>query len=554
MPNYDTQRYRKIITYDASGNVIGASNPLPVEITDGTNTTSVSSDGQLHVVQEGKLDENNSTTTPLLAAATFTGVATDISAYATIAIVVETDVASAIHGLAIQFSSDNITWHDGEKYTLTAGATRFFTPPAQQKYYRLIYTNGGVDQLAFHLHSMLKKTPIKWSSKNINEAIYDEDDAELVKAVITGKRTDGSFDNVNLTNGNNMKISLEELEVGISSNSKAQLNVTQFLADGTEGMKIADSIIPSLKATVSSNRNLQVSTPVRLVGNAFDNSTLDTNFWTPTITNGGNIIVQGEVELATSAIANGTAKLESIRKGRFVVGNPMEFKTTCEWYSVGNTDNLRRIGCYDVNNGYFFQLDGTTFSIGTRTNRSGGPVDTLVNSGSFNGDSTTFVPGISRHKCAIQYTTSAVFFLIDGVLIHKVTLDHANSATTFTFPITMENNNDNGNTTDNYFHAIGAIINRLGARITNPQYYHLSGNAATHILKYSAGILNKIMFNNTSGISITIYDNYAASGNVIGIITTTSGAIGEWRYRVPFNNGLTLVTTGNGLDATIVYE
>ncbi len=31
MPNYDTQRYRKIILYDVEGNVISESNPLPVD-------------------------------------------------------------------------------------------------------------------------------------------------------------------------------------------------------------------------------------------------------------------------------------------------------------------------------------------------------------------------------------------------------------------------------------------------------------------------------------------------------------------------------------------
>lgn len=323
---------------------------------------------------------------------------------------------------------------------------------------------------------------------------------------------------------------------------------------GGQKTKINDSIITGRSVGVSPNRNLQTASAFRLVGTAFDGDTLDTNFWTSTVTNGGTVTIGGEAELETNTTANGTAKLESVRKGRFIVGTPMEFKTTLEWKTVGDADNLRRIGCYDSQNGFFVQLDGTTFSIGTRTYATGSAVDTLVNSGSFNGAVSTYAPGTTRHKCLIQYTARAVYLIIDGVYIHKVSLDHENSPMTYTFPITIENINDNSNATNNQFHIVGAVISRIGEFITNPTYYHVSGNAGTHILKRTAGVLQKIIFNNTSGTSITIYDNFAGSGTVIGIITTTQAAIGEWTYNAPFSTGLTLVTVGNGLDATIVYE
>ena len=55
---------------------------------------------------------------------------------------------------------------------------------------------------------------------------------------IQGQKTNEEFDFVSLTNGANMKVSLEEIESGISSNSNSQLNVTPFHADGTEGALI----------------------------------------------------------------------------------------------------------------------------------------------------------------------------------------------------------------------------------------------------------------------------------------------------------------------------
>ena len=191
------------------------------------------------------VDDNNTTTTPLVADAVFTGTATDITHYAGIAILVEADQAGT---LTVQFSGNGTDWHEGESYDILANATKFFTPPAQAQYFRIVYTNGDTDQTEFHLHTVLKKYPIRWSAHNIDDPIEDQDDAELVKSVITGKKANGVYDNVSLTNGANMKISLEELESGISTNSNSQLKTTIYdeggipasVDDSTESLQIID--------------------------------------------------------------------------------------------------------------------------------------------------------------------------------------------------------------------------------------------------------------------------------------------------------------------------
>lgn len=58
--------------------------------------------------------------------------------------------------------------------------------------------------------------------------------AIIVAAQIYGLRADGTIGVVNVTNGNNLKMSLEELETGVSSNNKSQLNVTMFDSSGNE--------------------------------------------------------------------------------------------------------------------------------------------------------------------------------------------------------------------------------------------------------------------------------------------------------------------------------
>ena len=186
------------------------------------------------------VDANNSTTTPLGIAGVFTGTATDILSYSAISILVYSDEASATKGLSVEFSVTGTDWHEGESYTITAGSTKFFTPPAQSKYYRIKYTNGATAQTDFHLHAVLKRNSIKWSSHNIDDAIKDQDDAELTKSVITGKRTDGIYDNVSLTNGANMKVSLEEFDSSFIDNP---LPITSHELLVGEGLVTGQSVV-----------------------------------------------------------------------------------------------------------------------------------------------------------------------------------------------------------------------------------------------------------------------------------------------------------------------
>ena len=164
----------------------------------------VNSEGQLHVVERGKVDLLNSTIIPLLASATFTGGAVDILDYSAITILVGADVTGT---LKVQYGPDGIDWHDGESYDIEAGAEKFFTPPTQSAYYRLVYTNNGTPQTLFFIHSVLKKQSVKWSSHNIDMPITDQDDAEVVKSVLTGKTPSGIYTNVKVSADGDLTIS-----------------------------------------------------------------------------------------------------------------------------------------------------------------------------------------------------------------------------------------------------------------------------------------------------------------------------------------------------------
>jgi len=87
-------------------------------------------------------------------------------------------------------------------------------------------------------------------------------------------------------------------------------------------------------------------------------------------------------------------------------------------------------------------------------------------------------------------------------------------------------------------------------------YRNLLANATT-TLKTGPGKLYRIVINNAgvSGNTLTIYDNTAASGTLVGVVDTVelNGRVLE--YNLNLQTGLTVVmATGTAADITVVYS
>ena len=304
---------------------------------------------------------------------------------------------------------------------------------------------------------------------------------------------------------------------------------------------------------VNPTSELAISPVYRMVGTSFDGTVLDPNFWTPTydagprgtITQGG-----GAVTLETSAATNSFAKYVSVRKARFVAGSAQLFTAGMGGTIDPIAGNLRRIGAYDTNNGFFFELDGTTFSVGTRKATS----DSLVNSGSFNGDiGISWIPTTGVfYKMQIEFTPLAVNWYVNGKKLHSIKAPMLSD--TLTLPITMENINTTNNTNIDFI-CVGAYIARQGELVTNPTYKHIP-SSGTYNCKIGAGMLHGIAINNPSAAcNLTVYDNTSAAGATIAIMALTTKVITPFfmNYNLPFSTGLTIVTSAAS-DFTIIYE
>lgn len=188
------------LAVDVSGNAQAlVNNPAgagAVNIQDGGNSITV--DGTVTVSAGRTVSAANSTATPLGISGVFTGAWTDALGFSGVSVIAKASQASAALGLVIQWSSDGTNIDDTDSYTLAANTGKQYSFGLMARYFRVIYTNGVVAQATFRLQTILHTGYFKPSSHRLGDNITDEDDSEIVKAVITGKRPDGSYGPINI--------------------------------------------------------------------------------------------------------------------------------------------------------------------------------------------------------------------------------------------------------------------------------------------------------------------------------------------------------------------
>lgn len=157
--------------------------------------TGKSTDGQYLNQRADGVSMGNSTNATLLAGATFTGPWEDVLGYANITITCIADVASATDGLKLEYSTDGVNVDSSDLFTTSAGNGNQYSCGATARYFRVRYVNGGTNQSSFRLQTIYHITAPKPSTHRIDDSISGQNDAELTKAVITGKNPDGTFVN-----------------------------------------------------------------------------------------------------------------------------------------------------------------------------------------------------------------------------------------------------------------------------------------------------------------------------------------------------------------------
>lgn len=139
----------------------------------------------------------NSTSTPLAGGGAFIGTFESTLPFVEGGVMVISDQPSATDGLRIEQSIDGIQFADVDVYTIAANNGKQYTFALNSRFFRVTYTNGPTPQTRFELSTIFRRTGAKPSSHRINDTIITQDDAELVKSVLSGQITGGgSFVNI----------------------------------------------------------------------------------------------------------------------------------------------------------------------------------------------------------------------------------------------------------------------------------------------------------------------------------------------------------------------
>lgn len=139
-------------------------------------------------MSQEKVSTSNSTITTLSAGSVFTGTSEDIHYYHSIVINVQSDRNSSDNGLSFEFSTDRENWDTKTTQSYLAKVNRTFHIEIKARFFRIVYTNGTVDQGLFRLQTIFTYSEIGSTSKNLMSDTYVSD--QVQGTVIAAVRND----------------------------------------------------------------------------------------------------------------------------------------------------------------------------------------------------------------------------------------------------------------------------------------------------------------------------------------------------------------------------
>jgi len=164
----------------------------------------------MRVRMTGHICNENSSQVPLWANEIFVWDWQDALNYWVVAISVISDQNSLTDWLIVEWSSDMITVAQDDKATIIANNWKTFTYWPASRYVRITFKNWPIAQTKFELETSLRSVYVKPSSHRIADSIIWDDDAELVKSIITWLRDDWIFWNVILDNENRLQVNSQD--------------------------------------------------------------------------------------------------------------------------------------------------------------------------------------------------------------------------------------------------------------------------------------------------------------------------------------------------------
>src|SRR5208282_3617654 len=123
-----------------------------------------------------------------VASQVFIGTAVDCTAspVSTVSMFAISDKASFASGAQLQWSQDNTNWDKVQDVTANAGECAFVSDKVRARYCRAVFINGSTTQTYFRLQTLFSYTNTSGTVRDLDTSIGGDDEAQLVRAVLTG--------------------------------------------------------------------------------------------------------------------------------------------------------------------------------------------------------------------------------------------------------------------------------------------------------------------------------------------------------------------------------
>ena len=160
----------------------------------------------------GEISLKNVSETPLGAGGVYTGEFEDVKDVAFMSITVSSDVESATAGLKFQWAVNgvDVDLEDSTKVGASIGLPgRAFAITPRAHYFRVVYVNGPVAQSIFRLGVIHHSSGTGLISRPIGRVLSNENFAQVVRAVLSAQKADGTYVNLKATDDGRLIVKID---------------------------------------------------------------------------------------------------------------------------------------------------------------------------------------------------------------------------------------------------------------------------------------------------------------------------------------------------------
>lgn len=208
--HHTTANAKKVVQVTPDGKDVDTNNPVAVQLSDGTDE--ISSSNPLTVENYSFIDPNNTTTANIASGESFTGEWANTLNLQQFMVTLK---SSGQGDLYVERSANGVSVGKSTLYTnvLDLNIGQRFGDSPSSEYLRLRFVNqSGAEITAFRLSMRLSTIPTGFSFQQLKQPQTDDTMSLNTSATIAGLKPDDTRGYVNITQGNNLKISSEEFE------------------------------------------------------------------------------------------------------------------------------------------------------------------------------------------------------------------------------------------------------------------------------------------------------------------------------------------------------